>query len=1263
MCHISWKNKLIFKIFAYNIEVYILIYEIMENIQKTVQFPLQTIKNSNNKNESFEEIVKNIKKNECIKEELDALLQRNINASNVLEWGKFVQDNKESLDEIEKNIGIFFSFIKELKNLATHQEQISVNLWKLKKAWSLWKGIYYVINDNNKNDIKNQISLSDFKANKINIVKDKIDERNTLVKYFSILKKECLSYFDAYENFVNERTNKIIQDIEYIKKNLSNANYEKERLSEINRKIFYIKKNYETIFKYISKIFIFKWNLYEETSKIKWIYESLEENNEKNTEILQTLGVNFQDPNNGFEIWRATLSYYTLNKLPDIQADIQELKRKLWDKRINKSWDKGTNKLSKYAEQIVNNLQSKEGINNNENTLLNNIKNKDNLLDKIDYIFDIVKEIVWNKNFSLYDILNCLNNKNQTYHEFITKKQDFSEIWLKQRLRFALTVLVDCDIYKPKKYIERCEKIKSDAEKELRIFEFDKYINITHKKKGWKKVTYLWYKTYTEKIYKQEHPKDNAKARGNLFVESSLYKDVLNTAKIVSSLVGSLNQMIKRYEDELLNHEKLQYFAILWENDKNEKILILVEKSEAKDFYEYIQGIENQDKVSEKIFLYDSITSKTIGKLFDQAYNSDHPFKYIKKEIFKNKNKWLKQKNTDNEGANIDKLKFKELNVDEVIKVLNSEKDITNYENWKEKYSKIYEKLKNIPKNIQEIFDIIDKYWINFVEKSIDFDQLKEKFPNIVISKFLNWETTKDWEKRDQKNHEKYLRKAIEDMKSQKDFKIRLNPELLISYVPQANDIEKKKKIKEKEWKVSEKTLENNHRYWRESIKVWFLTEFYNLHRKVEDKEKFRVIWLDRWEKKIATLCHLEYSNQQPSLLPIKYFEKVGKILEERTTYFIDCADFKVWRDEDNKKILIKISEDNNLNLRRLEYLIRLQKTLWLKENQGKLKDLLSKFEDINIKNIDEIRKEIEAVKTNETSFFSVDWLKTYIEKRWLMDDELKYKIAELLNNWKNFDSTEIPENEEEKIMWYHNKMNIETKNIPMRNNISAQIAWIVNFLYSNNKNEWYETYTILENLHNSNYWSSYTDDKVNGSKHINKDFVEATHNKLCQTGVYHKIEQAIIKKVQILEKWENYENLSLFNDNNTYIDKIEKELKNNSYAAKKTKQKDFYDKDVKISPMVLFNSIWFVDPWYTSNKCPKCWVWGKDKIKGHNTEDDIISCTVCEYNGKESVNNENKWNIKFKNEWNIEIYKIIRTGDENWSLQIGLRGIKNIIG
>ena len=1239
----------------------------MENIQRTIQFPLQTLEDYNHKNEKFEKIVTDIKKNKSVKEEIDVLLQRNINSSNELEWKNFVKDNELHLNNLKINIEIFNNFIKELKNLAIHQEQISVNLWKLKKVWSLWKGIYYVINDNNseenndnknskskkKNDLKNQISLNVFKINKINIVKDKIDERNALIKYFSILKKEDLSYFDAYENFVNERIDKIIQDIKYIKNSLSNENHVKEKLSEINRKIFYIRKNYETIYKYVSKIFIFKWTLYEEISKIKWIYESTETQNEKCTEIIQNLEVNFQDPNNGFEVWKATLSYYTLNKLPDRQADIQELKNKLWDKEINK--------LSKYAEQIVNKIKLEETI----------IKNKDNLLDKIGYIFNIVEEVVWNKDFSLYDVLNCLNNKNQTYHEFITKKQDFSEIWLKQRLRFALTVLVDCDVYKPKKYIERCKEIRNDAEKELEVFEFDKYEETTQKTKKDKKtgeiqtVHYLWYKTYTEKIFKWEFPKDNAKKRGNLFVESPLYKDVLNTAKIISSLIGSLNQMIKRYEDELLNHEKLQYFAVLWENDKNEKILILVEKTEAKYFNEYIQKIEKQDDTNEKIFLYDSITSKAIGKLFDQIYNSDHPFKNIKKEIFTNrqqisKNEWCKQK--DDEGASIDKLKLKDLTTDEIIKVLNSANDIPNYENWKEKYSKIYEKLINIPKNTQKILDIIDKYWINFVEKSINFDQLKAKFPNIVISKFLNWEIKKDWKKRDQKNHEQYLRKAIEDMKSQKDFKIRLNPEILISYIPQASDIEKSEKIKDKEWKISEDTLKNNHRYWRESIKIWFVTEFYNLDRKVEEIKKFRVIWIDRWEKKIATLCHLEYSSSKHSLLPIQYFEKVGEILEEKTAYFIDCADFKVWRNEKNEKILLKISENNNLNLRRFEYLIRLQKTLWLEENQEKLKNILSKDQEINIEDIDKIRGKIEAVETNETNFFSIDWLKIYINERWLIDDDLKNKIVELLNNWKNFDSTEIPEDEEEKIIWYHNKMNIETKNIPMRNNVSAQIAWIVNFLYSKNKNEWYETYTILENLHNSSYWSFYTDDKVDGSKHVNKDFVEATHNKLCQTGVYHKIEQAIIKKVQVLEKWEDYENLSLSWYSKTYIDKIEKELKNNSYKKEKTNQKDFYNREVEISPMVLFNSIWFVDPWFTSNKCPKCWVYWKDDNKklyvvGHGSENDIISCRECDYNGEKSVNLENKWNIRFE-----DVYEVVRTGDENWSLQIGLRGIKNII-
>lgn len=59
--------------------------------------------------------------------------------------------------------------------------------------------------------------------------------------------------------------------------------------------------------------------------------------------------------------------------------------------------------------------------------------------------------------------------------------------------------------------------------------------------------------------------------------------------------------------------------------------------------------------------------------------------------------------------------------------------------------------------------------------------------------------------------------------------------------------------------------------------------------------------------------------------------------------------------------------------MRRFEYLIRLQKTLWLQENQEQLKNILSEYKEINIEDIDEIREKIEAVKTNETNFFSID--------------------------------------------------------------------------------------------------------------------------------------------------------------------------------------------------------------------------------------------------------------------------------------------------
>ena len=100
----------------------------MENIQRTVQSALQTIGDGNTKNESFEKIVTDIKKSKDMRDAISALLQRNINSSNELEWEKFVQNNNLALDDLKVSIEQFKEFVRELRELNEHQEQISVNL-------------------------------------------------------------------------------------------------------------------------------------------------------------------------------------------------------------------------------------------------------------------------------------------------------------------------------------------------------------------------------------------------------------------------------------------------------------------------------------------------------------------------------------------------------------------------------------------------------------------------------------------------------------------------------------------------------------------------------------------------------------------------------------------------------------------------------------------------------------------------------------------------------------------------------------------------------------------------------------------------------------------------------------------------------------------------------------------------------------------------------------------------------------------------------
>lgn len=215
-----------------------------------------------------------------------------------------------------------------------------------------------------------------------------------------------------------------------------------------------------------------------------------------------------------------------------------------------------------------------------------------------------------------------------------------------------------------------------------------------------------------------------------------------------------------------------------------------------------------------------------------------------------------------------------------------------------------------------------------------------------------------------------------------------------------------------------------------------------------------------------------------------------------------------------------------------------------------------------------------------------------------------------------------------------------------------------------NNNNNNIETYCVMENLHNSSYFNLFSEDKISGQKIINDDFVEFTHNKLYQTGVYGKIEQAIMSKMQVYNENNNkYLNYSFDEKRKNQLKEIQFELKEHSKSKRKVVEKfGNNNNELKIQGEKKYGNIVFVDPWYTSGRCPKCNQHLASKSSFRNTKTDQLDCkrqdeTNCEYESK----NAKIINLTSKSVEISKAYEVISTGDENGAFFIGLRGVKSI--
>jgi len=217
----------------------------------------------------------------------------------------------------------------------------------------------------------------------------------------------------------------------------------------------------------------------------------------------------------------------------------------------------------------------------------------------------------------------------------------------------------------------------------------------------------------------------------------------------------------------------------------------------------------------------------------------------------------------------------------------------------------------------------------------------------------------------------------------------------------------------------------------------------------------------------------------------------------------------------------------------------------------------------------------------------------------------------------------------------------LELQKVRLRDVVASNIAGIINFLFKENKEQRIETFCALENLHNSHYRNFVSEDKTSRQNLINEDFIESTHNKLYQTSLYGKVEQAIMNKLQVYnDRDQKYLNYSFDEKKKNQVKEIQFELKAHSKTERTTEEK-FQGKTLKIQETKLYGNIAFVDPWYTSHRCPKCNLTGKNVTrKNLKDHEDKIECT-CNYQSHLNVEVKDKVTLE-------EAYTIISTGDEN---------------
>jgi hypothetical protein len=704
--------------------------------------------------------------------------------------------------------------------------------------------------------------------------------------------------------------------------------------------------------------------------------------------------------------------------------------------------------------------------------------------------------------------------------------------------------------------------------------------------------------------------------RGGLKNTIKCFKDLTEYFKVLAVEFGKKFAELRDKFNEEYEINKISHYGIIVEDTNADRYFLLTELSESREEVENLFTNENKGF---KTCTVKSLTSKALWKLL-------HNNKGIS-EDFHTKN-WNCPKKRENLSH--------EENLQYIIECL-KESAMAKVQNWAE-FGWNFDKCKTY----EDVEKEVDRKGYKLQEsgrisKETIESLIKDK--NCLLLPIVNQDIarkdreaknqfTKDWEKIFATNNG-----------------YRLHPEFKISYRHPTPNYPKPEEKRYSRFQMIAylmcEYIPKNNTYTSRKEQIKFFNDkekqkdsVEKFNNMIETKNDYFIFGIDRGIRQLATLCVLNKNGQIQGGFEIytREFDYVCKqwkhtLLEKRN--ILDLSNLRVETTIDGKKVLVDLSE--------VAVKIKDEHGKYIKDEEGKYKTDKNNQQKIKLKQLAYIRKLQYKMQTEQERVLS-------FIKKYKTDQDIEQNIKELITPYKEGKNyTDLPiekikdmfiqfteltsKNDDKSEKELREFCELDAADDLKTGVVANMIGVIVYLLEKYN----YNIYIALEDLTRAFYEQKDGLSDVilsNTNKDKTVDFKDQENLVLAGLGTYQYFEMQLLKKLFRIQQ--NNGNILHLVPTFRSVDNYEKIVRQDS--------KTVGNKYVNYP----FGIVQFVDPKYTSEKCPKC---GKTNT---TRKENILTCKECAF--KTPCNQAGEQNIHY-----------IQNADDNGAYHIALKVLENL--